>query len=872
MAKTKGIEVKYLDLREIPEHAYDTNPEALNVQLRFKQDVVIDAISKNDKGIIKCPTGFGKCLGRGTPVMKYDGSIVPVEDIKVGDLLMGPDSQPRTVLSLSRGVGPLYRYVPNKGDSFVFNENHVLTLCCGATCGVRYQGRRIPVGGLVDIPLMEYLQQGKTFKHLMKGVKAAVDFAPQAAPELDPYFVGVWLGDGGCGTNVLSNPDPEIVEYCVHYAESNDWGVLRKSYRNCEELHLSARKDGHYVGEGVRNIIRRNTMVGDSKRILDPYRIGSREVRQAVLAGLLDTDGYYNAGVYEITTKFPGLSEDILFVARSLGLAAYAKKERKQCTNTGVWGDYYRIHLSGDFQQLPIRVARKKPAPRRINKNPLLCGFEIIPEGIGEFFGFSVDGDHRYLLGDFTITHNSFIIKCLTVLYPNARFVICTEAASVVQSLYEALSAVHGKAQVGMIKAGTSDEETTKRIQVSTTKSILRSQIRTCDFLLFDEVHNVGKNQITDLLLNNVDHARMFGFTASLWRGDHAEDLIKGLFGEVIADATYQEAVEHNLVVPIKAIMVPCRTREKQVTDSMMLDRKFNYICNYGRNKLIAEVAAEIPENEQVLIMVDTFEHAVRLHQFPELAGYTVCHGGNGTKVKRNRPWTEDTAPESVLVIHKSNGSVHLLVRTTTAMDTLAFREAEITGEPVDPETLGVADPAVGQVVGEYVVRESVADGSLKCVPFRLTETVISLPKLFSDYLQSDGSPCGAAQSVDRNIGGVDMSQYKMTPRRIAQIRRQFESGELKKLIATNIFSEGVNFVHLKYLIRADGEISRISNTQIPGRLSRLFPGKTCAYLIDFVDHFSPWAYQRSCVRYSDYKDAGWVSMPMPPRDNHIKE
>ena len=109
MAKTKGIEVKYLDLREIPEHAYDTNPEALNVQLRFKQDVVIDAISKNDKGIIKCPTGFGKCLGRGTPVMKYDGSIVPVEDIKVGDLLMGPDSQPRTVLSLSRGVGPLYR-------------------------------------------------------------------------------------------------------------------------------------------------------------------------------------------------------------------------------------------------------------------------------------------------------------------------------------------------------------------------------------------------------------------------------------------------------------------------------------------------------------------------------------------------------------------------------------------------------------------------------------------------------------------------------------------------------------------------------------------------------------------------------------------
>ena len=58
MAKSKGIEVKYADLREFPEHAYDTKPEALDVQLRYKQDAVIDAIMTHDKGIIKCPTGL----------------------------------------------------------------------------------------------------------------------------------------------------------------------------------------------------------------------------------------------------------------------------------------------------------------------------------------------------------------------------------------------------------------------------------------------------------------------------------------------------------------------------------------------------------------------------------------------------------------------------------------------------------------------------------------------------------------------------------------------------------------------------------------------------------------------------------------------
>lgn len=287
-------------------------------------------------------------------------------------------------------------------------------------------------------------------------------------------------------------------------------------------------------------------------------------------------------------------------------------------------------------------------------------------------------------------------------------------------------------------------------------------------------------------------------------------------------------------------------------------------------------MAAEIPEDEQVLIMVDTFEHAVRLHQFPELSGYTVCHGGNGTKVKRNRPWTEEAAPESVLVIQKNTGSVHMLVRVNTAIGAVAFREVEVAAEPVAPASLGLTEVTVGEVLDSmgqnYVVRESIAGGELKCVPVRWTDNLISLPKLFADYVQADGTPCGAAQSVDRNIGGVDMEQYKMTPKKISKIRREFESGELKKLIATNIFSEGVNFVHLKYLIRADGEISKISNTQIPGRLSRLFPGKSCAYLIDFVDHFSPWAYQRSVVRYQDYKEAGWVSMPIPPRDNHIKE
>jgi hypothetical protein len=78
--------------------------------------------------LITGSTGSGKCLGKGTPVLMYDGSVKSVEDVQPGDLLMGPDSQPRTVLSTARGRGQLFKIIPRKGEPWVCNDVHVMTL------------------------------------------------------------------------------------------------------------------------------------------------------------------------------------------------------------------------------------------------------------------------------------------------------------------------------------------------------------------------------------------------------------------------------------------------------------------------------------------------------------------------------------------------------------------------------------------------------------------------------------------------------------------------------------------------------------------------------------------------------------------------
>ena len=101
------------------------------------------------------PTGAGKCHRKGTPILMFDGSIKAVEDVQVGDKLMGPDSAPRTVLALGRGTEMMYEVAQVKGEPYYVNESHILSL-----------RKR---GDLVNMPLTEYLTLTTSQKKLHYG-------------------------------------------------------------------------------------------------------------------------------------------------------------------------------------------------------------------------------------------------------------------------------------------------------------------------------------------------------------------------------------------------------------------------------------------------------------------------------------------------------------------------------------------------------------------------------------------------------------------------------------------------------------------------------------------------------------------------------
>lgn len=99
----------------------------------------------------------------------------------------------------------------------------------------------------------------------------------------------------------------------------------------------------------------------------------------------------------------------------------------------------------------------------------------------------------------------------------------------------------------------------------------------------------------------------------------------------------------------------------------------------------------------------------------------------------------------------------------------------------------------------------------------------------------------------------------EMTPERKTMLRRLFEADRLKKVIATPVWSRGVDFSRLAVVVRADGQRSSVGNTQIPGRVSRAHAEKSTGRIVDFVDYWDPGFLESSRARYRDYRRHGWT-------------
>lgn len=382
----------------------ETGARIVQTELHERFQMIADMYPR---AIVMAFPESGKCLAPATRVLLSDGSTARADSIEIGDVLMGPDSSPRRVLSTTRGRGPMYRIVPRKGDPWECNDVHVLTLVNNRT------------DEIIDIPLNEYLGMSDAWKHQHKlfqaGLVAFAGALDIGDLPVDPYFLGVWLGDGtkSLKSLVVSKNDDEIRRACESVAR--DWGlecVVSERPCKCRQYRIGSR----YPGDPNRLLRLMRSLMFGSAHVPDMYRRASIAARRQLLAGIIDTDGHASGKCVEIVQRNVRIASGVAFVARSLGI----RVTRKVRVVSG--REYVRLLLSGAaLHDVPTRIARKTTPKRTGGKNSLRVGFDVVPLGDGDYAGFTLDGDGRFLLGDFTVTHNTSQLSILRLLYMIGR-------------------------------------------------------------------------------------------------------------------------------------------------------------------------------------------------------------------------------------------------------------------------------------------------------------------------------------------------------------------------------------------------------------------------------------------------------------------
>lgn len=347
--------------------------------------------------------GAAKCFAKETGILMYDGSIRNIENIIIGDKVMGDDSTERVVESVSNGCELMYSIVPVKGDKYIVNKSHILSLI-GSKKNHKYGNDKI------DINLKDYVNLDKSTREVLKGYRKGVIFRKKNI-EIDPYFLGIWLGDGRSITQEICNSESEVQDYIYKYAKFLGLRVSKyidKRNPNSNGYSIVSNNGKNHLRRWLKsyNLIK-------NKHIPQDYKINNAKVRLELLAGLIDSDGTLSHNVFSITQKNRLLSNDILFLARSLGFAAYKSKMIIQNVV------YYRISISGDTYLIPTKVKRKKANKRKQIKNVLHTGIKVVSEGEGIYFGFTIKGEkRRFLLSDFTVVHNTECAKAAVKVDP----------------------------------------------------------------------------------------------------------------------------------------------------------------------------------------------------------------------------------------------------------------------------------------------------------------------------------------------------------------------------------------------------------------------------------------------------------------------
>ena len=237
--------------------------------------------------------------------------------------------------------------------------------------------------------------------------------------------------------------------------------------------------------------------------------------------------------------------------------------------------------------------------------------YRIKLEKLGEddYYGFEIDGNHRFVLGDFTVTHNTVMaLKIISLLKKKTLIIVHKEF--LMNQWIERIEEFLPGATVGKIQGPLFDVEG-KDIVIGMVQTLYDKEYPPESFSCFgltiiDEVHRIGSEQFSKTLFKTITPF-MLGISATVNRKDNLTKVLYMFIGEKI----YSEARDSDDAVSVRGIKYISNDPEFNETEmdfrgSPKYSTMISKLCEFGpRSDFIVRVIKDlIDENSEKQIMV----------------------------------------------------------------------------------------------------------------------------------------------------------------------------------------------------------------------------------------------------------------------------
>lgn len=331
--------------------------------------------------------------------------------IRVGDSVIGSDGEACKVTGVyPRGTLPVYRVTMQDGTSVLCDDDHLWA--------TQNHHDRVYSNGFTRVkPLREIRKwladNPRTRNQHFIPVVSPVQFADGNDLPIDAYVLGVLLGDGSISQRVpkFTASNIAIVEQVENALPDNVYVTRLASANSAPSYSLTT--DPQSAPNPIKDALIALGLQGcnsGSKFIPDMYKLSGLLDREALLQGLLDTDGELRPddGHVEYSTVSSRLCEDICFLVRSLGGTAKVATKLSTYTYLGEKRQgqmCYRITI-----HLPAHIvlSRVKNWNRSDRRPPYKAITHVEYEKDAEVICIAVDApDNLYVTDDFIVTHNT---------------------------------------------------------------------------------------------------------------------------------------------------------------------------------------------------------------------------------------------------------------------------------------------------------------------------------------------------------------------------------------------------------------------------------------------------------------------------------